>query len=49
MMVDFVKSIPVGRVGQPHDIARAVRFLVDDEASYITGHELEVNGGLFMH
>jgi len=49
MMGGIVESIPVGRVGQPHEIARAVRFLVDDDAGYITGHELEINGGLFMH
>jgi len=44
-----LETIPVGRVGQPYEIARAVRFLVDDDAGYITGHEMEVNGGLFMH
>jgi len=49
LLSDIVETIPVGRVGQPHDIARAVRFLVDDDADYITGHEMEVNGGLFMH
>ncbi len=49
MLNNFVETIPVGRVGQPHEIARAVRFLVDDDAGYITGHEMEVNGGLFMH
>lgn len=49
MLANVVETIPVGRVGQPHEIARAVRFLVDDDAGYITGHEMEVNGGLFMH
>jgi len=49
MLDDVVQTIPVGRVGQPHEIARAVRFLIDDDAGYITGHEMEVNGGLFMH
>lgn len=44
----IIASIPVGRVGQPDDIARAVRFLIDDDAGYITGTELSVNGGLFM-
>lgn len=44
----IIESIPVGRVGQPDDIARAVRFLVDDNASYITGSEVSVNGGLHM-
>lgn len=44
----IIQSIPVGRVGQAEDIARAVRFLIDDNASYITGSEVSVNGGLHM-
>jgi len=43
-----VKSIPLGRVGSPEDVAGAVRFLASDEAGYITGHVLNVNGGLLM-
>jgi len=43
-----VKSIPLGRVGKPEDIANAVCFLASEEASYITGHVLNVNGGLLM-
>ena len=43
-----VKMIPLGRVGTPDDVARAVRFLASDEASYITGHVLNVNGGMLM-
>src|SRR5580700_6807357 len=43
-----VKSIPLGRVGSPEDVANAVRFLASDEAAYITGHVLNVNGGLLM-
>ena len=41
-------AIPAGRMGQPDDIARAVVFLSDDAAGYITGANLPVNGGLFM-
>jgi 3-oxoacyl-[acyl-carrier protein] reductase len=43
-----VKTIPLGRVGSPEDVAGAVRFLASEEAGYITGHVLNVNGGLLM-
>jgi 3-oxoacyl-[acyl-carrier protein] reductase len=43
-----VKNIPLGRVGSPEDVASAVRFLASEDASYITGHVLNVNGGLLM-
>ena len=43
-----VASVPVGRIGQPADIARAVAFLTADDAGYITGANVPVNGGLFM-
>ena len=43
-----VKAIPLGRVGAPEDVANAVAFLASDEASYITGHVLNVNGGMLM-
>ena len=42
------KQIPLGRLGTPADIAHAVRFLVSEEAAYITGHVLHVNGGMLM-
>src|SRR3979411_774047 len=42
------KQIPLGRVGAPQDVASAVAFLASDEASYITGHVLNVNGGLLI-
>jgi 3-oxoacyl-[acyl-carrier protein] reductase len=43
-----VKQIPLGRVGTPEDVASAVAFLASEEASYITGHVLSVNGGMLM-
>jgi 3-oxoacyl-[acyl-carrier protein] reductase len=43
-----VKQIPLGRVGTPDDVANAVTFLASEEASYITGHVLNVNGGMLM-
>ncbi len=43
-----VKTIPLGRVGSPVDVASAVCFLASDDASYITGHVLNVNGGMLM-
>ena len=39
---------PLGRIGDPEDIAAAVRFLASEEAGYITGHVLNVNGGMYM-
>jgi 3-oxoacyl-[acyl-carrier protein] reductase len=45
---EMIKEIPLARVGQPEDIAKAVAFLVSDDASYITGTTLHVNGGMFM-
>jgi 3-oxoacyl-[acyl-carrier protein] reductase len=41
-------QIPLKRFGTPEDVAAAVRFLASEEASYITGHVLDVNGGLYM-
>jgi 3-oxoacyl-[acyl-carrier protein] reductase len=43
-----LKMIPLGRVGSSDDIANAVAFLASDEAAYITGHVLNVNGGMLM-
>src|ERR1700677_4816055 len=43
-----LKMIPLGRIGTPEDVAGSIAFLASDEASYITGHVLSVNGGMLM-
>jgi 3-oxoacyl-[acyl-carrier protein] reductase len=43
-----LKAIPLGRVGTPEEVAHCVAFLASEEASYITGHVLNVNGGMLM-
>jgi 3-oxoacyl-[acyl-carrier protein] reductase len=43
-----LKNIPLGRIGMPEDVANSVAFLASEEASYITGHVLNVNGGMLM-
>lgn len=40
--------IPLGRMGTPRDVAAAIVFLASDEAGYITGHTLDVNGGMYL-
>jgi 3-oxoacyl-[acyl-carrier protein] reductase len=45
---NMVGHIALKRIGQPEDVAAAVRFLASEEARYITGHVLNVNGGLYM-
>jgi 3-oxoacyl-[acyl-carrier protein] reductase len=44
----FLAAIPLQRFGEPDDVARAVRFLCSDDAAYITGQVIHVNGGLYM-
>ncbi len=44
----MLAAIPLKRGGKPEDVAAAVAFLASDEASYITGHVLSVNGGMYM-
>jgi 3-oxoacyl-[acyl-carrier protein] reductase len=46
--IDWAAQIPLGRLGAPGDVAAAVCFLASDEAAYITGHVLAVNGGMYM-
>ena len=45
---DWMAQIPMGRIGTPDDVAAAVCFLASDEASYITGQVVAVNGGMYM-
>jgi 3-oxoacyl-[acyl-carrier protein] reductase len=45
---DWASAIPLGRLGAPQDVAAAVCFLASDEAAYITGQVLAVNGGMYM-
>jgi 3-oxoacyl-[acyl-carrier protein] reductase len=48
MKEDLLKNTPLGRFGAPEDVAAAVSFLASDDSSFITGHVLTVDGGLFM-
>ncbi len=45
----IIKTIPVGRLGTAEDIARGVLFLVDDNATFITGSTIDINGGMHMY
>jgi 3-oxoacyl-[acyl-carrier protein] reductase len=47
-IANLIRQIPAGRLGRPSDTAAAVRFLASDEATFITGQTISVNGGLFM-
>ena len=44
----MMTQIPLGRAGTPEDVAHAATFLASNEASYITGHVLDINGGMYM-
>ena len=45
---ELLKGIPLARLGKPEEIASTVGFLVSEEASYITGQTIHVNGGMYM-
>ncbi len=49
LMDAFKKAIPLGRLGQPDDLAGAIVFLASDDAAFITGQVISVSGGLTMH
>lgn len=44
----ITSSIPVGRLGKPEEVANAVSFLVGEEAGFITGSNIDINGGQYM-
>jgi NAD(P)-dependent dehydrogenase (short-subunit alcohol dehydrogenase family) len=46
MLAYFVQSIPLGRVGSPEDMAKAVLFIASDDSSFLTGTELFVDRGM---
>jgi len=45
---EFVDLIPLKRFGKPEEIAHTVKFLLSDEAAYITGQVISINGGMYM-
>jgi 3-oxoacyl-[acyl-carrier protein] reductase len=45
----ILAQVPMGQMGEPEDIAQACLFLCSNNARYITGHTLNVNGGIFMN
>jgi meso-butanediol dehydrogenase/(S,S)-butanediol dehydrogenase/diacetyl reductase len=48
-MAEWVSKIPLGRAGTTDDVANLLLFLGSDEASYITGQTINIDGGMFMN
>ena len=48
VMLKILKQIPLGRLGEPEEVAKLVRFLASDDAKYITGQVISINGGVYM-
>ncbi|NOU93470.1 3-oxoacyl-[acyl-carrier-protein] reductase [Paenibacillus sp. LMG 31456] len=48
MRAQLLQQIPLARLGQPEDIAKAVRFLASEDASYMTGQTIHIDGGMYM-
>ena len=46
---EILKKIPLNKFGSPEDISKLVMFLMSDEASYITGQTISIDGGLLMY
>jgi 3-oxoacyl-[acyl-carrier protein] reductase len=46
--LDFLRSIPMGRSGQPEEVAELTAFLISEASNYITGQVIHINGGLYM-
>ncbi|HEY9376546.1 MAG TPA: SDR family oxidoreductase, partial [Jiangellaceae bacterium] len=48
VLAKVIATIPVGRLGEPEEIARVVEFIADPDSGYITGEIIDINGGLYM-
>ena len=48
-MQKIVSQIPMGRLAKPEEIAAAVSYLVSEDASFMTGADISLNGGQYMH